>query len=252
MAKIKMVMIAPPLLTLRVQEFVDLTKSPAFFCHVLYAANEFIHRMASYGGDDVSDEWTSDAQAISERLVDHLNLCESKDAEALKEIYDELLTGEAPLLNDVWHLANALGDEMLNSAPEERRVQEAADWKEYLQDSLVDFWSMSGAEGGRRFAAATWSAWFYGEEESEVQKYIEKEKKETIEGTVDYMFEETWNPFAKRVKEGARNVGLGLAIGLGAGILLWLAYTATKSAGKVAAVATPQGRAASMALGGRR
>lgn len=247
--KIKMHIVDPEEMTRDVQGLLDIDPSGALFCQVLHALNEFLHALVTYAGNESSEQWLDDVQRLSDRFSDYMQYCGTQDIEALNEVYVDVMSADPPLINDVWHLANMLGYTTLSKVPKADRAEARQDWHEYLRDAIVDFWSNSGGRGAKRFAAI--GDWFRGKKE-EADQYIDKKSEEATRGAAKSIREEVVDPVVERFSQGAKNVGLGLAIGLGAGILIWLAYTGTKTAGKVAAVATPQGRAASAALGGGR
>jgi len=245
MAKIKMAIVDPIEFNREVYGLLQVDPSAQLFCQIMHASEGLLHHLSIYGADVAPEGWSEDLRAVADLISDYLSNCESRDLEALNRAKQEFFGDSDPVLYSVCHLINSLGYKMISDEPKGARKEAASEWYEYIRDSLISFWRTSGGEGMKSFSGI--GGWFSSKKE-DIENYADERQDGLVKGMTKSFREEVVDPALQYASDTGRNVAIGLMVGIGAGILIWLAYTGTKSAGSVATAITPQGRAASRLL----
>lgn len=251
MTDMKITLIDPERMGDRIRALSDLDPSYEMTCQLIRAVNELHARAWMYATiEDEEANWPNSV-SLSDKLNDLIRDC--SEGKRLDELEQRTpILGADGLVESVLEDINAIFIDLAVDIPERDRQAYLDDSREYLIDSIQDFWSAAGrsdaaeilqAKSGSFPQGVSFSS-TYEDRREEVEKYIKEQKDDLEKGAVDYLWEEKLLPMIEKAKDAGTTVGLGLLIGLGVGITLWLLIRG----GKSAAARTPYGRVAAAAM----
>lgn len=246
MTDLKITLIDPEKMGDRIRLLSALDPSYDMTCQIIRAVNELHARAWLYAAATEEEEgnWP-DVVRLRDRLNDLIQKC--SEGERIDEIDRRTpILGSEGLVESVLENINAIFIELAIDIPKQERQSYLDDSREYLIDSIHDFWSAAGRSDAKEVREALGYSFSstYEERREEVEQYIKEQKDDLEKGAVDYLWEEKFLPLIESAKDTGATVGLGLLVGLGVGITLWLLIRG----GKSAAARTPYGRVASAAM----
>lgn len=241
MTDLKITLIDPERMGDRIRFLHALDPSYEMTCQIVRAISQLHARVWLYASADYDKDGGGYQEVL--RLSDRLSELYRKCSESEPIDDTQLILGSGGLIEAVLENINAIFIELAVGLPERDLSSYLSDIREYLIDSIQDFWSSAGADFWSKTSGVSFSS-TYDENKEKVDRYIADQKDDLEKGAVDYLWEEKLLPMIEKAKSAGATVGIGLLLGLGVGVALWLLIRG----GKSAAARTPYGRIASAAM----